>query len=182
MGQPFESTAAPAGVSGQASFASGPPSWSDSLDGVLGLKQDVAFHADDVAQQVSQPDAAPDLVGEPERGVVTRIGAERADFDLPGVLRCEASCGEHQPRRQHPEPSHVGSRAQRAQGNWCSSTRRFWARPATVVFGAIGFAAPYPFVTMRSGATPLLPRYARTASARACDRRRLVASEPVLSV
>src|SRR2546423_11602408 len=35
---------------------------------------------------------------------------------------------------------------------------------------------------MRSGATPLVARYARTASARACDSRVLVAAEPVLSV
>src|SRR2546423_9739748 len=35
---------------------------------------------------------------------------------------------------------------------------------------------------MRSGATPLLARYACTAAARACDRRVLVAAEPVLSV
>ncbi len=34
MGQPFESTAAPAGVSGQASFWSVTPSWSESLAGV----------------------------------------------------------------------------------------------------------------------------------------------------
>src|SRR2546429_5490079 len=53
-------------------------------------------------------------------------------------------------------------RAERAQGNCCSSTRRFCARPAAVVLAAIGFAAPYPFATMRLGATPLLPRYARS--------------------
>src|SRR5205807_6789295 len=73
-------------------------------------------------------------------------------------------------------------RAQRDQGNWCSSTRRFCARPAAVVLVAIGFAAPYTFATIRPGATPLLPRYARTASARACDSLRLVASDPAWSV
>src|SRR6266545_1143756 len=35
---------------------------------------------------------------------------------------------------------------------------------------------------MRSGETPLLARYVRTASARACDKRVLVAADPVLSV
>src|SRR6266571_2957806 len=35
---------------------------------------------------------------------------------------------------------------------------------------------------MRSGATPCLARYARTASARACESFRFVAEEPVLSV
>src|SRR5438876_1017630 len=35
---------------------------------------------------------------------------------------------------------------------------------------------------MRSGETPLLARYVRTASARACDRRVFVADDPVLSV
>src|SRR6266581_592033 len=35
---------------------------------------------------------------------------------------------------------------------------------------------------MRSGVTPCLARYARTASARACESRRLVAAEPVPSV
>src|SRR5260221_189811 len=63
-----------------------------------------------------------------------------------------------------------------------SSTRRFCARPVAVVFGATGCDAPYPLLTIRSGVTPLLARYARTASARACDRRRFVAEAPVLSV
>src|SRR6266496_6094269 len=35
---------------------------------------------------------------------------------------------------------------------------------------------------MRSGETPLLARYVRTASARDCDRRVFVADDPVLSV
>src|SRR2546422_2229986 len=151
-------------------------------DGVLWLEKDIGLHADDAAEQVSHPDAAPDLVGEPERGIVARVGAERAYFDLSGVLRGKTSRGERQHGGQQPEPSHVSSRAERAQGNWCSSTRRFCARPAAVVLAAIGLAAPYPFATMRLGATPLLPRYARTASARACDSLRLVALEPVLSV
>src|SRR5437868_9222165 len=47
---------------------------------------------------------------------------------------------------------------------------------------AIGLAAPYPFATMRLGATPLLPRSARTAAARACGRLRLVALAPRLSL
>ena len=41
--------------------------------------------------------------------------------------------GRRERARHHRDASH---------GSWCSSTRRFCARPAPVVFGAIGFAGP----------------------------------------
>src|SRR5512135_2867645 len=70
----------------------------------------------------------------------------------------------------------------RGQGNLCSSTRRFWARPAAVAFDATGLDGPNPRATMRDGAIPLRARYARTAMARARDSRVFTAAEPVLSV
>src|SRR3989442_13182094 len=96
------------------------------------------------------------------------------DADVTGVQTCALPISQN---RLMPAP-----RGERDQGNWCSSTRRFCARPAAVVLAAIGLAAPSPFAIMRLGATPLLPRYARPASARACDSLRLVALKPVLSV
>src|SRR2546425_381201 len=70
----------------------------------------------------------------------------------------------------------------RRYGSLCSSTRRFCARPAAVVFGATGLPGPKPRAVMRVGLTPFAARYARTALARASERRRFSTAEPVLSV
>src|SRR2546422_7445254 len=50
---------------------------------------------------------------------------------------------------------------------------RSCARPAAVVFGATGLPGPKPRAVMRVGLTPFAARYARTALARASERRRL---------
>ena len=50
-----------------------------------------------------------------------------------------------------------------------------------VEIGMMGTSA-LALATMRLGVTPRVARYIRTASARACDRRALVAAAPVLSV
>src|SRR5207245_7911114 len=78
----------------------------------------------------------------------------RASTCRGNLTRCEGAS-----RPPHPVP----------YGSLCSSTRRFCARPAIVVFGAIGVREPYPRASMRVGLTPLRARYARTAAARACD-------------
>src|SRR2546422_607355 len=122
------------------------------------LEQDVGFHADDVAEQVSQPDAAPDLTGKAERGIVARVGAERSDFNLPGVLRCEASRGERQPRRQQPEPSHVSSRARNALKVTGAARRAGFAR------------APRPSCWARSDSSPRTPSSPCGPVRRPCSR------------
>ena len=100
---------------------------------VLGLEQHVRFDADEVVQQIAQPETAARLLPEAERRIVARIGGERAGFELPGALPCEGARAERERARQQRDPSH---------GSWCSSTRRFCVRPAAVVLGAIGFAGP----------------------------------------
>src|SRR2546425_5826229 len=70
----------------------------------------------------------------------------------------------------------------RRYGSLCSSARRFCARPAAVVFGATGLPGPKPRAVMRVGLTPFAAKYARTALARASERRRFSTAEPVLSV
>src|SRR6266567_820709 len=60
----------------------------------------------------------------------------------------------------HQRAEHVGRRtyrgpARRRYGSLCSSTRRFCARPATVLLGAMYPEAPYPLAVMRAGVTPL---------------------------
>ena len=59
------------------------------------------------------------------------------------------------------------------------STRRFCARPAAVVFGPMKFVGPYPTAVNMLAGTPLLTRYAITASARWRDRRMFIGREPV---
>src|SRR5213080_1969557 len=140
---------------------------------VLGLEQHVSLDADEVVQEIAQSHTTTRLPPEAERRVVARVGAERAGLELSGALRREGARAERERARQQRDPSH---------GSWCSSTRRFCARPAAVVLGAIGLAGPYPLATMRLGVTPRVARYIRTASARACDRPALVAAAPVLSV
>src|SRR5262249_7118989 len=54
-----------------------------------------------------------------------------------------------------------------------NSTRRFWLRPCSVRLSAIGAVLPKPLASIRSGAMPRPMRYARTLSARFCDRFRL---------
>ena len=43
--------------------------------------------------------------------------------------------------------------------------RRFFAFPSFVVFGAIGFSGPKPFVVMRASSTPFATNHAFTDSA-----------------
>src|SRR5690606_1403594 len=63
-----------------------------------------------------------------------------------------------------------------------SSTRRFCWRPATVLFEAIGWSSPYPLAVTWFALTPLAMRNAITDSARAWERRWLLAFEPTASV
>ena len=53
---------------------------------VLRLEHDVALDPDHVADQVAEPHAAACLIAKAERGVVVRVGAERADLELARVL------------------------------------------------------------------------------------------------
>src|SRR5437764_12046757 len=58
------------------------------------------------------------------------------------------------------------------RGQWVNttiSTRRFLALAEAVVPASLGLASPKPSELTRLASTPLLTRYCRTASARACD-------------
>src|SRR2546430_14067786 len=118
---------------------------------VLRLEHDVAFDADHVGDQVAEPYAAAGLVAEGEGGVGARVGAERADLELTAALGRDTAGAtpQHERSEQQRHPSHDGSSSVWPHGSWCSSTRRFWARPAAVVFVAIGELAPYPFAIDR---------------------------------
>ena len=47
-----------------------------------------------------------------------------------------------------------------------NSVRRFWARPSSVAFGAIGFSWPKPTAKTRFGSMPFETRYFLMVSAR----------------
>src|SRR5438128_1557659 len=56
-----------------------------------------------------------------------------------------------------------------------SSTRRFWALPSSVVFGATGLVSPNPSVVRWTAAMPREVRAVFTAAARLFDRARFAA-------
>src|SRR2546422_5516540 len=78
-----------------------------SRDGVLWLEKDIGLHADDAAEQVSHPDAAPDLVGERSEEhtselqsrlhLVCRLLLEKKKKNKTNIVRrnyIEENCGE----------------------------------------------------------------------------------------
>ena len=95
------------------------------------------------------------------------------------IGNAEGTNARGQTREDLPPVAAVGESGQLIR---VSSTRRFCARPAAVLFDAIGLLGPKPAAVSRSAATPFEIRYWRTDSARAADSRLLTAAEPVLSV
>jgi hypothetical protein len=63
-----------------------------------------------------------------------------------------------------------------------NSTRRFFARPAFVLFGAIGRDSPYPWMETRRGAMPRFTSASLTASARRAESCLFVIAGPTSSV
>src|SRR5262249_57252150 len=60
-----------------------------------------------------------------------------------------------------------------------SSSRRFCARPASLLLSAVGRSCPYPCASIRSAATPPVTSICLTVSARCSDSVLLAVASPV---
>ena len=109
-------------------------------DGIVRLQHDVRLESHDFTEEVPEARPPADLVREVERLVVLGPGAEGAELVGVCALPGERRCTQRQRRSQRDESSH--RQAPLPHGSWCSSTRRFCARPAAVVLVATGFDGP----------------------------------------
>src|SRR6266851_154219 len=75
-------------------------------DGVLGLEQDVAFHAHPLEEEVPDARATPHAVAEVECLVVLGIGPEQAELELVDVLGREWRAAHDEPQTKRDETAH----------------------------------------------------------------------------